>query len=139
MLNISNSGVKNIKVIDNSTNEISFFEGIEDERIKTYIKVEHEKYRILEDKYKNLKKVVGQLNPINVDNLIENNLDLNNVKDLVNRPNKPTECVQDNSIMLKELLETLNKKFLNGIDINLLLKNGLVINKNTSSIIFDTN
>ena len=39
-------------------------------RIKEYkssvIKVEQEKYKILENKYKNLKKVVGQLNPINV-------------------------------------------------------------------------
>jgi len=55
-----------IKVVDNKTNEVSFIEDIEDERIKTFIKVEQEKYKILENKYKNLKKVVGQLNPINV-------------------------------------------------------------------------
>lgn len=137
----------------NKTNN-SFIDNIEDEQIKSYIRIEKEKYKTLENKYNDLKKFVSQIQPVDIDKLIENNLDVDNPIDLVsdiitqvddtidkeidtyfNQNNKEGKKLL-NEDDFTEFVEVLNTKFLNKLEVELIYKNGMVINKNTGSIIY---
>jgi len=150
---------KNTGNSKNTAEEQFEIDNIEDEKTKSYLRIQKEKYKILEEKYLSLKKLVNDIQPVNVEKLISDNLDINNPIDLIdietdvsdNHSNNHSRTLlntidnQDNIIHrtvaqeedIKELISTLNTTFLNNIDIQLSVRGKFVINDNTGSLIYE--
>jgi hypothetical protein len=142
-------GVKAVK------DDSSIFSLIEDERIKSYFLIQQEKYKLLEDKYNNLKKVIASIQPVDVDKLISDNLSVSNPVDLVlnlkNSSELETSIKDDISNKLlsasinmdfdiEGLLSALNEGILKSSGIELVFVSrgdkSVVLNKTTGTIVF---
>lgn len=135
----------NLKSISKNNNEKSFdnliFEKIEDESIKQYIKIQQEKYKLLEEKYNNLKQLTKTISQISFEQLDSFN-DRNLLEEKCSIESKNIETVnKNNNIKIEDLIEVLNEKYLSHLDIKtkVIIKNDktLIINENTGSIIFE--
>jgi hypothetical protein len=82
-------------------------DSIENENIKTYLKIQEERYKLLEQQYFNLKKVISDISPVNIDKLIEDNLDIKNPIDLVSNLKFDTKFDKSNNSFNNLLNETL--------------------------------
>lgn len=110
---------------------------IEDENIKTYLRIQDEKYNLLENKYKELKKVFESVEDFDIDKLLDNPVN----------PNVETRLIKKNinsnsSIDIEDFLTTLNEGLLSKIGVRLkkFSNNGkeYIINENTNSIVYES-